>query len=66
MLEYYEANDVVEVFKVPIETISKIYYWEGSRVQKTWNTRGTVSGRGVFSLPSCAFTFFEPGECITY
>lgn len=35
MLEYYEANDVVEVFKVLIETISKIYYWEGSRVQKT-------------------------------
>lgn len=50
MLEYYEAKDIVEVFKARIETISKIYYWEGNRVQKTRNTRDTVLGREVYTV----------------
>lgn len=37
MLEYYAAKNIVEMFNVPIETISNIpvYYWEGDRVSKT-------------------------------
>lgn len=60
-MEYYAAKNIVEIFNVPIETISNIpvYYWRETGCLRHEVSEACVWQGGFYCLLFCAFTFLD-------